>query len=145
MSLWTIRCTSTWVKQLDAFLDEAKRDISSMQYYFNDEPLDKEKPLMVNNTMISGQFREPDIETRELDPERLYKLIRVRFDLCVYFARGRLLREVLQDACVDFERTFFCRAEADPLNEFLPKRVYFSHNEVSYSIYFAEEEKFKVG
>ena len=133
----------TWANQLDPFLEEVKQDILSARYFLNDELLDKSKPLAVNNAMIHSQARERESAV-EPAAGALYKLIHLRMDLCCYFAKSAALSAALELAFTDFERTFFSRAESGREGEFLAKRVYVSHNGVKYSIYFAEESKFRV-
>ena len=125
-------------------MDEAKSDICKAQYYLNDEVLDKDKPLVASNVILSSLYREQELETKNLSSNCLYKLIRLRIDLCCYFVKNKPLREILEDIGGDFERTFFARTELGGDNEFLPKRAYLSHNGIKYSVYFSEEAKFKV-
>jgi len=103
----------------------------------------RDKPLVANQNKLVQLYKDR-LEDKEFDPKCEYKLISLQLDLAVYFQKGKLFAEILDDFYVDFERTFFCRVELNDSNIYLPKRIFFTHNGLQYSIYVSSDEQFKV-
>jgi hypothetical protein len=105
--------------------------------------------VLLDKTLSESQIKltqlyKDNLEDKTISPTNLYKYINFKIDLVCYYQKAKILSEILNDIFTDFERTFFSRIEFDDENIYLPKRIFFAHNGVKYSLYVKSEEQFKV-